>query len=331
MRENRHAVKSFDSDHRQTRSRKIIKKNYIVVILVMFLVFGMLLGIGLQKYYGVGNLLYSLEHFYYRLSWKSHEINLGVPEGLHGKLSLFILAGQSNMSGRGDLPKRLISRDADPNIYVFGNDYRWKIAVEPIDDPQGQVDQVSLDRWVGVSPALAFAKSLVTQSSIQAIGLIPCAMADTSIDQWQRNLSEDTLYGSCLKRVGAASIMGKVTAILWFQGEADAVAPALRPDAKLKADRWGSKFTVLINDWRSDLSIPNLPIVFAQLGINTQPHIFKYWSVIQAQQRQVQLPFSAMITTDDLALKDTVHFTTESYRTIGRRYADAYLELIDDR
>ncbi len=35
-----------------------------------------------------------------------------------------------------------------------------------------------------------------------------------------------------------------------------------------------------------------------------------------------------MITTDDLALKDGVHFTSESYQTIGGRFAEAYLNLI---
>jgi hypothetical protein len=34
-----------------------------------------------------------------------------------------------------------------------------------------------------------------------------------------------------------------------------------------------------------------------------------------------------MITTDDLALADEVHFTTESYLLIGQRYADAFLQL----
>jgi hypothetical protein len=34
-----------------------------------------------------------------------------------------------------------------------------------------------------------------------------------------------------------------------------------------------------------------------------------------------------MIATDDLPLKDEVHFTTDSYREIGRRFAEAYWQL----
>ena len=37
---------------------------------------------------------------------------------------------------------------------------------------------------------------------------------------------------------------------------------------------------------------------------------------------------TAMITTDDLPLLDGVHFTAESYRTIGERFAKAYWDLL---
>jgi hypothetical protein len=38
-----------------------------------------------------------------------------------------------------------------------------------------------------------------------------------------------------------------------------------------------------------------------------------------------------MITTDDLALRDVVHFTSESYQTIGKRFAEAYVNLIQEQ
>jgi hypothetical protein len=39
------------------------------------------------------------------------------------------------------------------------------------------------------------------------------------------------------------------------------------------------------------------------------------------------MPCASMITTDDLPLRDAVHFTTESYRTIGERFAKAFLNV----
>ena len=84
----------------------------------------------------------------------------------------------------------------------------------------------------------------------------------------------------------------------------------------------------LVKDWRNDLGLPELPVVFAQIGSNKAPDIFVNWAVVKEQQRSVEAPYCVMITTDDLALKDPVHFTTESYQVIGRRFAEAYLSLI---
>ena len=203
------------------------------------------------------------------------------------------------------------------------------MAKEPVDDPTNQVDKVSEDIPAGYSPALDFATTVLKQRPDMVIGLIPCAKGGSSIHEWQRNgnLDENTLYGSCLKRVRAASLMGNVAGILFFQGEIDTVDPKEDPKRTFSANQWADKFTLLVKNWRDDLNLPNLPVIFAQIGSNTEPERFVNWKVVQEQQRQVKLPFSAMIKTNDLALKDYVHFTTESYQTIGQRFAKAYLSL----
>ena len=130
-----------------------------------------------------------------------------IPDEFLGKLSLFILVGQSNMSGRGEMPTQ--SQEINSRVFVFGNDYRWHYAVEPIDNPAGQVDLVSLDNNAGYSIATAFANTVLVKDPGLIIGFIPCAAGGSSIQKWQRNLSDQTLYGSLLKRARAASSMGK--------------------------------------------------------------------------------------------------------------------------
>lgn len=61
-----------------------------------------------------------------------------------GKIRCFILAGQSNMSGRGSLLNYI--NEIDSTIYLFGNDYKWHYAQEPTDNENGQVDQCSKDK-----------------------------------------------------------------------------------------------------------------------------------------------------------------------------------------
>ncbi len=312
-----------------TDGMKIMRvKPRLLVGIILTLCIGVTIGVTLQKEYGVGSMVDPLrmkpDPIFAPMPTVSLEDN--IPEEYQGELSLFILAGQSNMAGRGEVPES--GQKTNSRVFVFGNDYRWRIAAEPIDDPSNQVDKVSEDPDAGYSPALAFATSVVEQRPDMVIGLIPCARGGSSIDLWRRSLSENSLYGSCLKRVRAASTMGSVAGVLFFQGEADAIAPELYRESELYPNQWADRFEVFVKDWRNDLGLPELPMVFAQIGSNTAPDIFVNWAVVKEQQRSVEVPYCVRITTEDLALKDPVHFTTESYQVIGRRFAEAYLNLI---
>ena len=310
-----------------------IKKAFIARIAVA-LALGVIIGISYQTYFPVGNVLQAVGVSYlakfYPQPTPTPDFN--IPDEYQGKLQLFILAGQSNMSGQGEIPQS--GTRTNPRIFVFGNDYHWRLAAEPIDDARNQVDKVSEDikpNNVGFDPSLSFATAILEQHPDTIIGLIPCAKGGSSISQWRRNLNDDTLYGSCLKRVRTASLMGKVAGLLFFQGETDALSatdPERNPNISLLPYQWSNKFTDFVTDWRSDLNSPDLPVVFAQIGTTTTPERFTNWQTVQEQQSQVRLPVCAMIQTDDLALEDTVHFTTESYQIIGSRFAKAYLGLL---
>ena len=248
-----------------------------------------------------------------------------IPEAFLGKLSLFILAGQSNMSGRGDMPAH--PQPINPRVFVFGNDYRWHYAREPMDAAINQVDPVSRDGNAGYSLATAFANTLLKKDSSLIIGFIPCARGATSIEKWQRNLSENSLYGSCLKRARAASTMGKIVGLLFYQGEADALDPEVYPQRKPSPFKWAEKFSRFVHDIRSDLGLPNLPIVFAQLSHNKAPKRYVYWEEVKKQQAKVNLSNVRMVKIPKLVLKDYVHFTKEGYDTIGKLFAEAYWKL----
>ena len=256
-------------------------------------------------------------------------LDQGVPSEYQGQLQLFILIGQSNMSGRGSL---IFPAAWHPNIFEFGNDYRWRVATEPIDSTVNQIDQVSMEdanERAGFSPALSFAHVLVKTKPNMLIGLIPCSKGNTTIEDWHRSLSYETLYGSCLARVKAASPMGQVAGVLIFQGESDALDPERFAYKSPSPTTYATKFSIFVNHLRNDLAQPTLPVIFAQIGMTTTPDIFVNWKAVQTEQQMVHLPCTEMITTDDLPLRDFVHFTTDSYKIIGKRFAEAYLNLIE--
>jgi Carbohydrate esterase, sialic acid-specific acetylesterase len=296
---------------------------YVILLLV-----GMLIGVVVQKFFGLGNILRAVGIPYPTAVAAVPPVVLpvGVPIQHHGQMLLFILAGQSNMVGWAPIPE---GEPTDPRIYVFGKDYRWRIADHPIEDASNQVDMVSENLIAHFGPAMDFAFAGLERHPDIVIGLIPCAKNSSGIIQWQRDLSDQSLYGSCLKRALAASSMGKISGLLFFQGETDAANPILYPEPPPRAADWAGLFAMFITDFRADLQEPELPVVYAQIGSTGASNDFPNWEVVKEQQAAVQLPRLAMIVTDDLPLMDELHFTVDSYRILGKRFADAYWEIME--
>ncbi|PZO19914.1 MAG: sialate O-acetylesterase [Leptolyngbya foveolarum] len=242
-----------------------------------------------------------------------------IPEPVQGKLKLYVLVGQSNMVGKSAVPDGF---ELPQNTYTFGNDYQWHRATSPVDSAEGQVDQVSADEGAGFGPALAFARSLSLSNTEQAIGLIPCAKDGSSITEWEQALSDQSLYGSCLKRVRAASTMGTVSGILFFQGEADTIDPTRFPDLRPAAESWAEKFATFAYNFRQDIGKPETPLVYAQLGQPDDLQGLPNWPLVQQQQENIQIPNAKMIKTNDLPMV-SLHYTADGYVAIGERFAEA--------
>ena len=257
------------------------KRIFLLFLFSMVFLVGALAGAVIQKTIGAGNVLRAVGIPYPTsvLPEDPYIISTAeIPQVYRGQMSLFILAGQSNMVGWAPLPEE---EKTDPRIYVFSNDYRWRVASEPIDQASNQVDKISEDLNAAYGPALAFALASLDRHPQTVIGLIPCAKDSTGIAQWQRNLSDQSLYGSCLKRARAASTMGRIVGILFFQGETDAQNPTLYPQPELHPFDWAQLFSAFITDLRQDLGEPDLPVVFAQLGSNPLPADFPNWQIVK--------------------------------------------------
>jgi sialate O-acetylesterase len=134
---------------------------------------------------------------------------------------IFVIAGQSNAVGLSDTFFKY--RDPTLRAALFGNDYHWGDLRDPTDSARGQRDRVSADVaaggsvWPGVATALMAAEHV-------PVAFVPCAHGGTTIAAWQRRaaapLSSGTLYGSMARRI--AAVGGRVRAVLFWQGEADA-------------------------------------------------------------------------------------------------------------
>lgn len=221
-------------------------------------------------------------------------------------LWLFIMAGQSNMAGRGIVEPQ----DTIPNKRVLTIDQtgRWIYAKEPLHFYE--------PKMAGLDCGLSFTRTLI-DSLPQGIsvGIIPCAVGGSSIEQW---LGDETFRGVKLlsnfeEKVNLIKNSGTIKGIIWHQGESNA-KPELIP---LYADRLDS----LTKIFRRIVANDSLPIIIGQLGSYAEPVEKKNrWSSINTTIRafaEKNLNTFA-INTQDLKHKgDTVHFDSESQRKMG--------------
>jgi hypothetical protein len=226
--------------------------------------------------------------------------------GLAIPAQVFVLAGQSNMLGRA-VPVSKGAR-SDPRLLVWRKDGGWQVAVDPLGDLKNSAN--------GVGPGMTFGLGSIQKLNPQTVGLVQCAISGTTISKWQ---PPHSAYSNCISQVHAAG--GHIDGILFLQGESDATN-------KDDAGSWAKRFKVVLTAFRSDLG-PDVPIVMAQIGkINSSD--FPYQKTVRDQQAKAvgQSAGLTMITTVDLKTQsDGVHFTVDSQKTLGTRFAAAWWQL----
>ena len=135
-----------------------------------------------------------------------------INDGLHesaGVIHSFLLAGQSNMAGRGDLTPDTALTAPGCLMLRMG---RWQPMSEPVN-----VDRAVLEGACprsGASLAASFAARYAAESGCQA-GLIPCADGGTTIEQWQPG---GVLFDHAVLQAKLAARTSTLKAILWHQG-----------------------------------------------------------------------------------------------------------------
>ncbi|KAK1433456.1 hypothetical protein QVD17_10366 [Tagetes erecta] len=179
--------------------------------------------------------------------------------------AIFLLAGQSNMAGRGgvvnDKWDGYVPPQSFPNpsILRLSADLNWQQATEPLHR------DIDYFRACGVGPGIAFANALLRKDAgIGVIGLVPCAVGGTNISEWARG---GRLYNQLIRRSKAAvEGGGSIKGLLWYQGESDTVS---REDAELYKRRSQRFFEHV----RSDLLLPTLPIIQVALASGAGSYI----------------------------------------------------------
>lgn len=230
-------------------------------------------------------------------------------------MQLFLLAGQSNMAGRGDVAAE--DRTSPPGILALNRELEWVPAADPM-----HFDKPS----AGVGPGLSFARVVAARNSDAVIGLIPAAVGGSPITAWEPGVIYPETgarpWDDALLRTRHARRHGVLRAILWHQGESDA-----NPQA---APLYESRLRALIGRFRSEFANPRLPILLGQLGHWPERPWDEAWRRVDQAHRDIasSVPEVRFVSSEGLAHKgDVLHFDAPSARELGRRYAAAYLSM----
>ncbi|ODS58586.1 MAG: hypothetical protein ABS36_03390 [Acidobacteria bacterium SCN 69-37] len=230
-------------------------------------------------------------------------------------LQLFLLAGQSNMAGRGEVAPE--DRVAHSRVWMFDRGRQWVPAIEPM----------HFDKPIaGAGPGRAFGLAVAEALPDAAIGLIPTAVGGSPITAWEAGVVYQETgalpWDEAIARTKAAMTQGRLRGILWHQGESDGTDTA--------GPLYEQRLRSLIARFRAEFGDPDLPFLIGQLGrFDGKPWSHGY-ELVDAAHRRVaaEVPFVAFVSSEGLRDKgDQLHFSAESARTLGRRYAEAWLRM----
>lgn len=233
-------------------------------------------------------------------------------------LHSFLMIGQSNMAGRGDIG------DVEPidnfRCYMLRNG-RFLRMREPV-NPDRPIFEGTFRSGISLAASFADEFAKVYQSRV---GLIPCADGGTDIDSWQKG---SILYDHAVMMTRLAMRTSNFSGFLWHQGESDAMTEE-------SVAAYKSKLVKLISDMRADLGSPEAPFIMGELSLNIQrdwvrPELIERMNEIYAEISN-EVPYCAVASSLGLSVKDDgIHFSAPALRVFGRRYFKEYYNLKGD-
>jgi len=256
------------------------------------------------------------------LSFKADNRTVNFPKSVEkiknapnkNKVWVFLMAGQSNMAGRGFVEpcdtvphKRILSVNREGELIL---------AKEPLHfyEPSN----------TGLDCGLSFGKTLLKgiPKNISVL-IIPTAIGGSSIQQWIGDslFREVKLLSNFREKAAWGAKYGQIKGILWHQGESDAKETNIPVHEE--------KLAVLFSVFRNIANNDSLPVFIGELGSFSKNN--ENWQLINQKLRNYASvdPYSFVISTYDLKDKgDKVHFDSEGQRIMGERFAKEYIKFL---
>lgn len=226
---------------------------------------------------------------------------------------VFILAGQSNMAGRGKVEP--VDTIPDIRIFTINKEGELLLAKEPLHFYEPAA--------TGLDCGLSFGKELLKHIPDRiSVLIIPTAVGGSSISQWinDSTFRNVTLMTNFKEKIKIGQKYGTIKGILWHQGENDATTQET-------IEIYNKQLQKLFAIFRNEIANNELPIIIGELGSFSMTD--DNWQAINSKiEEYIETdPNAYLIKTNDLKDKgDKVHFDSEGLREIGRRFAGQFVK-----
>ncbi len=228
------------------------------------------------------------------------------------ELDIFLGAGQSNMAGRGSFADVTAPMQ---EVFLLTPDAHLEIASNPLNKYANIRKDISVQK---LGPTYTFSLK-VQETTRHPIALVVNALGGSSITSWYE--PGKTLYDATIVRAKQAQRFGRIKAILWHQGESDSG----------NTSTYMPRLKSMVEHFRADLNEPDLFFVAGELA---------YWrgggTASTAFNNMIRtigdhIPNSGWVSAEGLTPLIDVndpHFSGESQKVLGERYADKVISAL---
>lgn len=251
--------------------------------------------------------------------------------GQHSDYDVYLMIGQSNMAGRGEMTDS--DKDIIPGVYILDD----KDSIVPASAPLNIYSTVRKKKKMqGVNPSMSFCK-IVSEKTSRKILLVVNARGGTTIEQWMKNyngserfnarIGDDpekdgkaipSLYEEAVRRTRIAMQYGQLKGILWHQGEGNSDEYASK--------QYLSQLSRFVMDLRNDLNAPGVPFVAGEIyeGYRNAKNFNRQIRKISRKIDNAYCVSSKGCTSNP----DHLHFSRDGQILLGKRYATIILDKV---
>ena len=252
-----------------------------------------------------------------------------------GKAKVFILSGQSNMSGGGDVVADIaIDAAVGDKVRIWDASDGWGKQGNPgkwlsLNQLQAMKREM---RYNKIGPEFSFAKAMSELHPADEIHLIKVSKGGTPIDYWLPDANGKpnghttllTNLNNALEQIGRDN---EIIGMLWMQGESDAKKQEDAEAYQRKLEQW-------IALMRKETGKPELPVVIGRISskiLESKKFKMPFVKVVQSGQEAVAKndKHAHVINTDNLTQRDDlVHFDQQGQLGLGKRFGEAMIKAL---